>query len=85
MPLLMMPSLCHQRLAGEVCSEYKKAKGGSQSLELSKKSKRFHSYEGETVDLVELREQKELIKDEILEWKKSTVILSQNYKNFIKR
>jgi len=57
-----------QRLAGAVCSEYKKKKSGRQSLELDKKSKRFHIYEGHTVDLVELREQNELIKDELLEW-----------------
>ena len=35
-------------------------------------------YEGQTVDLVELREQNKLIKDELLEWKKSTVIWSLN-------
>jgi len=57
-----------QRLAGAVCIEYKKAKGGRESLELGKTSKRFHIYEGHTVDLVELREQNELIKDELLEW-----------------
>ena len=44
-----------QRLAGAVCSEYKKAKGGRQSLELRKTSKRFHIYEGQAVYLVELR------------------------------
>lgn len=66
-----------QRLAGAVCSEYKKAKGGRQSLELSKKSKRFHIYEGQTVDLVELREQNKVIKDELLEWKKNSDLESE--------
>jgi len=44
-----------QRLTVAVCSEYKKAKGGRQSLELRKKSNRFHIYEGQAVYLVELR------------------------------
>ena len=58
------------RLAGAVYSEYDKAKRGRLSLELSQKSKRFYIYERETVELVELREQNELIRDELLEWKK---------------
>ena len=52
-----------------------------QSLELSKKSKRFHIYEGQTVDLVELREQNELIKDELLEWKEKKNDLESEIKN----
>ena len=59
-----------QRLAGAVCNEYKKTKGGRSSQELSKKSKRFHIYEGQTADLMELRKENELIKDELQEWKK---------------
>ena len=69
-----------QRLAEAVCTEYKKAKGGRQSLELSKKSKRFHIYEGQTVDLVELREQNDLIKDELLEWKEKYTNLESELK-----
>ena len=60
-----------QRLAGAVCSEYKRAKGGRQSQEVNKKCKRFHIYEGQTVDLMALRMQNELIQDELQEWKKS--------------
>jgi len=56
-----------QRLAGAVCSEYKKKKSGRQSLELDKSLRGFTSMK-DTVDLVELREQNELIKDELLEW-----------------
>ena len=56
-----------QRLAGAVCSEYKMVKGGRQSQEVNKKCKRFHIYEGQTVDLMALQMQNELIQDELQE------------------
>ena len=58
-----------QRLAGAVCSEYKKAKWGGQSQEVNKKYKRYHIYEGQTVDLMDSRMQNELIQHELQECK----------------
>ena len=61
-------------------SEYKKAKGGRQSQEVDKKCKRFHIYEGQTVDMMALRMRNELIQDELQEWKKSYCDLESELK-----
>ena len=74
-----------QRLAGAVCSEYKKTKGGRQNQELSKKSKKFHIYEGQTADLMELRKENELIKDELQKWKKGYCDLETELKKTLPR